>query len=141
MRIDAKQIHLIAHSMGSQVLSQALSGMSPAKGSARFREIVLFAPDIDAELFRHLAKSIHSQADRITLYASSRDLALDIAGGVGGAPRAGDSRPGHLVILPDLMDTIDASGVETSLLGLRHLFYADNQSILSDLFYLIRGIP
>jgi hypothetical protein len=34
------------------------------------------------------------------------------------------------------MDTIDASAVDTSLLG--HSYYGDNRSVISDLFALVR---
>jgi hypothetical protein len=30
-------------------------------------------------------------------------------------------------------------GADTSLLGLGHSYYADNRTIISDLFYLLRG--
>jgi hypothetical protein len=45
-------------------------------------------------------------------------------------PRAGESGQ-NIVILPGI-DTIDASLVDTSLVG--HLYYGDNKSILSDLY-------
>jgi hypothetical protein len=44
------------------------------------------------------------------------------------------------MIVPSV-DTIDASAVETSTLGLNHAYWADNGTILSDLFDLIRDRP
>jgi len=43
-------IHVIAHSMGNQVL-QALRDASPKDGDPKLGEVVLAAPDYDAELF------------------------------------------------------------------------------------------
>ena len=48
--------------------------------------------------------------------------------------RAGESGK-NLLVLPGI-DTIDATKVDTGLLG--HSYYADNRSILADLFNLFR---
>ena len=134
-------VHLIAHSMGNRVLTQALDQMS-AEGKtakARFRQIALLAPDVDADLFKQVAKRIGGTASRITLYASSRDEALIASRKLAGFPRAGQSNPVPLVV-PGI-DSIDASAVNTSTLGAFHAYYADNETILSDLFQLIRNTP
>ena len=133
-------IHVIAHSMGNRVLAEALTQMGSDFGTASgrpLREVAMIAPDIDAELFRQAARQIAGRAERVTLYASSKDSALRAAQRVAGYPRAGEAGPGLLVI-PGI-DTIDASAVETSLLGLGHSYYADNRTILADLHSLIRG--
>ena len=68
------------------------------------------------------------------LYASSKDRALGVSKRIHGYPRAGDSGDG-LVVLPSV-DTIDATDVDTSLVG--HSYYGDNRSILTDLFTLLK---
>lgn len=133
-------VHLVAHSMGNRVLARALERLGadvrpPAKPP--LQEVAMMAPDIDAELFRQAAGKIAASAQHVTLYASSADLALKAAQKVAGYPRAGEGGSG-LVVVPGV-DTIDASSVETSWLGLSHAYYADNSTILSDLFGLIRG--
>jgi esterase/lipase superfamily enzyme len=133
----ADTITLIAHSMGNRVLVQALSQMFNDKETMRkpaFRHIALMAPDIDAEVFKQLALAVKSASVDITLYCSSKDEALKLAQTYAGYARAGQP----LLIVPGI-DTIDASAVDTSLLGAFHQYYADNQAIISDLFYLIRG--
>jgi hypothetical protein len=40
------------------------------------------------------------------------------------------------VICPGIT-TVDASGVDTDLVG--HFYYAENRSVLSDVFHLLRG--
>ena len=130
-----QRIYVIAHSMGGFVLTHALASMTLEE--TRIRQVALVAPDIDVELFRQLAGRFPKQVSRVTLYASSRDLALVVSQQYAGYPRAGQGQP-HLVLLNGV-DTIDASSVDTSLLGVRHQYYADSSQILSDLFSLIKG--
>jgi esterase/lipase superfamily enzyme len=100
-----------------------------------FKEIVLAAPDIDAEVFTQLAQDIQKAGERITLYASSKDEALVASQKFhGGFPRAGES--GRAIVAVSGVDTIDASSVDTGLLG--HSYYLGKDSILSDLFNLLR---
>jgi esterase/lipase superfamily enzyme len=135
-KTGARRIHVIAHSMGNRVVVRALSTPRLADGP-HIQQLALLAPDIDAEEFRRLAVSLKSSADHVTLYASSRDEALQVSERLAGYPRAGEGEP-HIVLVPGI-DTVDASAVDTSVLGLSHSYFADNQTILSDLFYLIRG--
>jgi esterase/lipase superfamily enzyme len=137
-RTGSQTIHLIAHSLGGRLLTKAIAAADAGRSPA-FHEIVLAAPDIDAELFKGLAHAYKSAATRVTLYASSRDRALEISAAVhGGHPRAGESGE-RMVILPGV-DTIDATNVDTSFDG--HSYYGENRSIISDIFYLLRfGVP
>jgi esterase/lipase superfamily enzyme len=133
-------VHLVAHSMGNRVIARALERLGAdvrPSGKPLLQEVAMMAPDIDAELFRQAAGKIAASAQHVTLYASSADLALKAAQKVAGYPRAGEGGSG-IVVVPGV-DTIDASSVETSWLGLSHAYYADNSTILSDLFGLIRG--
>jgi esterase/lipase superfamily enzyme len=137
-----RTVHLIAHSMGNRVLTQALDQLASAgktAAKAHFRQVALLAPDVDADLFRQVAKRIQVTADRVTLYASSRDEALKLSQKLAGYPRAGAVAPYPVIVAG--MDTIDASSVDTSMLGVYHQYYADNQTVLSDLFQLLRGAP
>jgi esterase/lipase superfamily enzyme len=70
----------------------------------------------------------------VTLYASSRDKALALSKELHGGWRAGDSGD-HIVVVPPI-DTIDVSNVDTSFEG--HVYFGNNASVISDLFYLIR---
>jgi esterase/lipase superfamily enzyme len=136
-RSEADQIFLIAHSMGNRGLTKALTSLLRENPELRskLQEVILTAPDIDAEVFkRDIAPLLTSSGTPITLYASSEDKALKASKKVHGYARAGDAG-GGLVILPGI-ETIDATKVSTSFLG--HSYYADNRSVLSDLFYLVR---
>lgn len=127
----ASTIHLIAHSMGNRALTKALEVM-PKSPSPLFREVVLAAPDIDAGVFKQMAAAIKGKAERITLYASSKDKALLASKKVHGEPRAGDS---ERMVIVDGVDSIDASLADTDFLGHGYVF---KNSILLDIDTLFR---
>ena len=140
--VGASQLNTIAHSMGNRVVTRAIEALNYddlPEGAAKLRNVIFAAPDVDADTFKQFARKFKGKADRLTLYASSNDKALQASNAVhGGYPRAGDS--GRNLVLVDGIDTIDASAVDTSLLG--HSYFGDNRSIISDIFYLIRhGLP
>jgi len=127
-----KEIYLIAHSMGNRALTGALRQIftEQPKLRGRFKEIILTAPDIDAEIFkRDIAPALIAGCNRITLYASSGDNALLASKKVHGYPRAGDTAEG-IVVVPGI-ETIDASGLDTSFL--EHSYFATAPPVLSDI--------
>lgn len=129
-----RRVHLIAHSMGARVLTRALKDVGSARSAmARFNQIILAAPDIDADTFVELARAMNHTGDRITLYASSRDRAIKISKLVHGYPRAGES--GNALVVVGGVDTVDATSVETDFYG--HSYFA-GRTVLSDLFLLIK---
>jgi esterase/lipase superfamily enzyme len=137
-RSEAQNIYLIAHSMGNRALTRALASLLNEKPSLRsqLKEVILTAPDIDAEVFkRDIVPALTNAGRPITLYASSEDVAVVASRKVHGSWRAGDSGPG-LVIVPGI-ETIDATGMDTSLLG--HSYFAETRSVLSDIFYVVRN--
>lgn len=136
-RSQAQNVYLIAHSMGNRALTRAVAALMHDQPAlrARLKEVILTAPDIDAAVFsRDIAPALAAAGRPITLYASSQDLALRASKQVHGYPRAGDAGPG-LIVVPGI-ETIDASQVDTSLLG--HSYFAEASSVLSDIYYLIR---
>ena len=133
------RVHIVAHSMGNRVVTDGLRRLDPATlppGSAELTETVFAAPDVDAETFRNFAAKFHRRANRMTLYASTRDVALGLSQKLHRYPRAGDLRDG--MVVAEGLDSIDASAVDTSLVG--HSYFGDNRSIISDLFNVIRGV-
>lgn len=141
-RSGATTIDLIAHSMGNRPLTTALAGMAksnPHSMARTFKQVILMAPDIDAGLFRQMATSIEIPSDRITLYASSKDVALKLSQAYSGYDRAGEGGA-NIVVLKGI-DTVDASSVDTSTLGFYHQYYADSSTILSDVFHVLNGDP
>jgi esterase/lipase superfamily enzyme/predicted chitinase len=139
-RSGAQSITVIAHSMGNRTLTAALNeiglGMQPGEHSL-VREIVLAAPDIDRDVFLHIADAVKRTAGRITLYASSRDKALHISKAINGFIRLGDASDGVTVFRG--ADSIDASVVGDDILA--HSYYGQTD-LLADLHYLLKnGLP
>jgi esterase/lipase superfamily enzyme len=136
--IGAGKVHIIAHSMGNRAvintLERVTSWQLPA-GAARLGQVIFAAPDIDRDRFVQLAAKFKGCAARVTLYASSRDVALLASKFVHGYPRAGEA--GDTLTIVDGVDTIDASLVDTSLVGLHHSYFGEKRSILNDMFNLI----
>ena len=99
-----------------------------------FHEVVLTAPDIDADVFRR------DIAPAIVKTARPRDaLRLVERRGPDRCRRRstairGPANRGELVVVPGI-DTIDVSAVDTSLLG--HSYYGNNDTVLTDLAQLL----
>jgi len=134
-KLGAETVHIIAHSMGSRLVAETIAAMGRAqtKSAARLRQIVFAAPDIDAATFRDLANDFSKKAERFTLYASSRDKALQASRKVNKYPRAGYA--GDDLVIVQSVDTVDASAVDTSLMA--HSYFGDSNSVIRDLFHVI----
>lgn len=133
----AAKVYLIGHSMGNRGLARAVAGLIETRPelARRIAEIILTAPDIDADVFQQeIAPRLTAARHPVTLYASSEDLALAASQLVHGYRRAGDSGEGMLLLAG--VETIDATGVDTGFL--KHSYFAEQRSALSDMFYLIR---
>jgi esterase/lipase superfamily enzyme len=136
-KTGANYIHVIAHSRGNWPVMQALNAIATEPRNAprpHFRQIILTAPDVDADKFRELAHAVETMGDRTTLYASSKDEALALSKQFQGYQRAGDVQP-DIVVVPGL-DSIDVSNVDTSFLG--HSYVGDNTSVIADIARLLR---
>lgn len=133
----AKDIYLIAHSMGNRALTRAVAALftEHPEMRGRFREIILTAPDVDADVFkRELAPKLIAGCDKITLYVSDGDKALLASKKVHGYVRLGDAAEG-IVVIPGV-ETVDASGLDTSFL--EHSYFAETGSVLNDIRRLVR---
>jgi esterase/lipase superfamily enzyme len=139
-RNNNTRIHIIAHSMGTRLLTNALKEISflyPNKHV--FKNIILAAPDIDRDVFKEsLFPYIRKTTDLITLYASSDDKALQASSLLHGGTRIGQS--GDDIFVFKGLDTIDASGIDTSMLG--HSYFAEKEILIKDLKEVIhKSLP
>jgi esterase/lipase superfamily enzyme len=137
-KTDAKNIYLIAHSMGSRALTGAVASLigEEPQFKKRFKEIILAAPDISARIFRdNIAPRMIEASNNITLYVSADDKALLASRKFHANPRAGEA--GQNMILFKGIDTIDATGIDASLLA--HSYFAEAKSIISDILSIFRG--
>jgi esterase/lipase superfamily enzyme len=133
---QAKSINLIAHSMGNRARAAALKEIDlEMRGQSRlFNQVILAAPDIDADDFRHnIAPAMQRTAQRLTMYVSSHDEALLASQFVHRGPRAGDAGDGLIVL--DGVDTIDVTAIDSSLWG--HAYYGSSHPVLQDLRTLL----
>jgi esterase/lipase superfamily enzyme len=133
----AARIHLIAHSMGNRVLLAALKSYMPNRKTDKrphaFGQVVFTAPDVDRSAFIAAFQGLRGGADRITLYASSTDVALRMSQLYHWDARAGYAGP-QIIRLPGL-DTIDMSGLPADILG--HSYFAANGGAVYDLLHLL----
>jgi esterase/lipase superfamily enzyme len=137
-RTGAEVLHVIAHSMGNRALLLALQRLADSRQGTPIHNVILAAPDEDRQTFAQIAEEIQKVPRRITLYASSKDKALQASRKIHDAPRAGESGK-NLIILP-FMDTVDATKVDTDFLG--HSFAMGDKFVLGDIFELLRrGTP
>jgi esterase/lipase superfamily enzyme len=132
-----KKLHILAHSMGTYVLTNALADLTTAAPELikKIGNVVLAAADIDSELFKkRILPRLPVKEVPTTLYASSKDLALTLAMKWGGNyPRLGQAGP-LITIVPGIY-TIDASAIDTSLIG--HSYFGDTRSVIYDIYHVI----
>ncbi|HEU5041034.1 MAG TPA: alpha/beta fold hydrolase, partial [Gemmatimonadales bacterium] len=128
----ARKLHVIAHSMGNRALTLALQ-RGPASDTL-FSNLVLAAPDVDADLFaQQIASAIRPLTQRLTVYMSSKDKALRLSRWLSTHRRLGEATSPMLVVKS--VDTIDASELDTDLLG--HGYIASNRDVIDDLVLLV----
>ena len=124
-------IHLIGHSMGTRALTNALKEISYIYPNKHvFKNIILAAPDIDKDVFIGLLPFIKKTTEQITLYVSSDDTALKLSETLHSGERIGQDGGDNIFVIKGL-DTIDATGIDTSLLG--HSYFAEKEVLLNDL--------
>ena len=143
-------IYIVAHSMGNRIVAGALrSRVIKKEETTHIREVLLAAPDINAELFRTaIAPQLTGmQGTHTTIYASSSDLALRASKVVHGFRRVGETL-GGVFVYPGV-DTIDASAAATMIREYGHAYLMDSASVLKDVRTIIqqklaakqRGLP
>ena len=144
----AKRVHLVAHSMGSFILTEALKTIDDRNGRKGdpprfFDQVVMAAPDLDAKGFvKSSGKRLRGFSRRFTVYASRQDKALKLSKSVNGFEPLGllneFSRQGAEAKLYEL---VDASTAESGWFDSGHVYYGDMPEMLVDLAFVFRGIP
>lgn len=130
----ATNIILVAHSMGNRLVTKVLSDRaSRGKPTPNLHELLLAAPDINAEIFREqiLPGLEKLQGTHRSIYASSSDLALRASKIVHDYRRVGETIGGVLTFAD--FETIDASGVAPALRSFGHSYVVDSAKVLGDI--------
>jgi esterase/lipase superfamily enzyme len=99
-------------------------------------QVILAAPDVDADTFADLAQAIKGLAKGVTLYASANDRALIVSRRFWGNYRAGDVPAGGPLVLPGI-ETIDVTAASMDAFAINHSGYAQNNELLKDIGELI----
>jgi esterase/lipase superfamily enzyme len=122
--------------MGSRLITKAIVALASERDLKVpvIDQLVFTAPDVHTDFFRDSLTGLKNAAKHVTLYASSNDRALSWSRWFHWHPRAGES--GASIFFDKRVDTIDVSELDTDFMG--HSYYGDNQSVISDLYHLIR---
>lgn len=134
----ASKVHLLAHSMGNRGLLRALEKIQhklKENSPIPFGQIILAAPDLDVKLFKDLAYLYPKLSERTTLYASPKDKAVGLSRWLHGYQRVGIVPP---ITVVDGIDTIKTEIEGFNLFELGHSYFAEAESILHDMFDLLR---
>ena len=136
-RSGADTVHLVGHSLGAKALTLTLvEDLLPddSINPDNIGELVLLAPDIDAEIFtRDFAPRLANRGISVTLYQSANDRAMATSKALHGYTRAGDSSSGTLLAAG--ITTIDVTAENDSLLG--HSYYDRSDAVTQDLGKLL----
>ena len=138
----ASKVNIIAHSMGNRGLLRVVNDIQKERPDIHFGQIILAAPDVDADLFRHISKAYTMISDKTTLYVSSKDKAVQLSKTLHDNPRAGLVKP---VMVVDNIDTvnvnIDFNNLFSKLFNLNHTYFAQEKMILEDIRNLLNTKP
>lgn len=131
-----RQVDLVAHSLGSRGLLDALEQMVTEfdRQSPPIRQLVLVAPDVDAETGAGQLTRIRPLAERITLYVDDSDKPLRLSRELHGYPRLGES--GEFLQPPAGVETIDVSEVAAYELS-GHLYHLYLPAAIADIRRLL----
>lgn len=135
----AKNIVIVAHSMGSFLTMEALRQIAledGPKGLERISGVVLIAPDLDLDVFRAEARDIGELPQPFVIFGSSRDRVLGLSATLSGT----GERLGNLDGVTEIADLkvtyLDTTAFDT---GTGHLNLGENPALLK-LFGGIVGI-
>ena len=144
LKTNAKvsQICIIAHSMGNQIVMNAIDKASRGAERPSLAEVVLAEPDVDWDYFMQSGHLLTDVAKGVTLYASSTDTALlaSIKWNGETKPRAGFIYEGGPIVLPGI-ETIDVTALGPDIFSLtfNHDIAMTVRSVLGDIGRLMTG--
>jgi len=131
-----RRIYVVAHSLGSQIVMDALQEAAARNAPLQISELVFAAPDVGKELFESKAEEIRKVAGNVTMYASSADKALLVSQAKSSTDRIGYvGKDGPNLV--DGVDTIDVTAVGEDMFALNHSTFAEQRAVLDDLGRII----
>ena len=150
---DLDRIHVIAHSLGTDVTTTALreliietraAGINPRE-KFKIENLVLAAPDLDYGVVtqRLIAERIGPAFGRITVYTNAKDRALGLSKFLQGGLRfgqltSGQERPQEIEIFKNIKNVsfINVSGAKQGFFN--HAYFTQDPATFSDIITLIK---
>jgi esterase/lipase superfamily enzyme len=131
--VGASEVFLIAHSMGNRLVTTVLRDRAAmGKTIPNLRELLLAAPDINAEIFREkIIPGLAAIDVHRTIYASSSDVALRASKVVHDYRRVGETTDSVLTFKG--FETVDASAVVPVVRAFGHSYVVDSTKVLGDI--------
>ncbi len=131
-RAGARNVILVAHSVGSQLVMEVLRQRdieTPGSVARDIDGVALISPDIDIDLFRAQARRIASLPDPFGIFVSKRDRALSLSARLTGQrDRLGNASAGEVADLN--VTVIDVTNFST---GAGHFTVGDS-AVLTSIF-------
>jgi esterase/lipase superfamily enzyme len=132
IKTDARQIDVLAHSMGNLLTVEALRQAKIEGGfnrNGRLRNIVLASPDIDADLFKRQISVFPREERNFFIFISADDKALAASKRLsGGVPRVGNEDAAELAKLG--VTVIDLTQVDASAGSRGHSKFASSPEVV-----------
>ncbi|MEL6829505.1 MAG: alpha/beta hydrolase, partial [Pseudomonadota bacterium] len=153
------KLHIVAHSMGTRVTSQALARLSDFEDAPDFGHIVFAAGDLDSNLFEEWMGAAARVYQGVTLYTSNQDAAIGFSGTLrnlsnnlkfwgepnddiklrigfykdSGQPAAFDMRDAQDRNIVRTIDVSEAARKSSFLFSVKHSTYAESRIITDDI--------
>jgi esterase/lipase superfamily enzyme len=131
------KLYIVAHSMGNQILLDALNHVHDVDPQFKISETIMAAPDVDRDVFIKRMDQLKLVSSGLTLYASSSDKALLASRSKAAGVRAGDIPEEGPVILPGL-DTVDVTALGDDIFALNHGTFSNSSTVLGDIERLLQ---
>ena len=94
-----QRVDVLAHSMGNQIVLEALKNNAAAAKPAQVDQLIMAAPDVPRDAFEKQLPEIQNISRGRTLYVSGADKALVASKLLAIYPRAGDGYPSFSLAL------------------------------------------
>ncbi|MEK1889266.1 MAG: alpha/beta hydrolase [Phyllobacterium sp.] len=133
---EVREVSVLAHSMGNWLALESLRQMAIRNGAlpAKFKNVMLAAPDVDVDVFRSQIADLGKQHPRFTLFVSRDDRALALSRRIwGDIPRLGSIDPEQSPYKEELQDNqiavIDLTKIKAGD-DLHHSKFAESPEIV-----------
>ena len=128
------RVHIVAHSMGNRVMIEGL--IARGRPKLPLGQLVFAAADVYPAQFRQRFPELQAPGTLLaTSYASNRDRALKLSNWLHRNDRVGLIRDEPFTA--PMLETVDASAVETGFLSMNHSSIAEERSIITDMRTLL----